>query len=189
MHVEKSLIERCIKEERKAQFELYKACYGLMMQVCLRYQKNKEDAQALTNEAFLKVCDKIGTYREEVPFENWVRRITINTSIDQFRKNKNKEAHSDTQDTSESYWESKMTDVNLAEEEMNAESLRALIKALPPISQQVFNLCVLDGYDYEEVSKMLEMTESTCRWHVHFARKKLQEMIKKTFQTIQTVEL
>ena len=82
-----------------------------------------------------------------------------------------------------------MTDVNLAEEEMNAKSLRALVKSLPPISQQVFNLCVIDGYDYAEVAVLLNVSEATCRWHVHFSRKKLQELIKTTFQTTETVLL
>ncbi|GAB5539466.1 MAG: hypothetical protein Salg2KO_15690 [Salibacteraceae bacterium] len=189
MNVTPDLISRCIKAERKAQYELYRECYGPMLKITLRYKRNEEDAQALLNQAFLKVCDKIETYRMEVGFEHWVKRITINTAIDDYRRNRRDKEHFDTQDLSESYWESKMTSVNIAEQEMNAESLRALIKALPPISQQVFNLCVLDGYDYAEVSNQLEITESTCRWHVHFARKKLQELIKKTFQTTQTVAI
>lgn len=189
MEVSEDLINRCKKEERKAQFELYRVCYGPMMQICLRYQKNIEDAKSLVNQAFLKVCDKIETYRSEVPFEFWIRRITINAAIDAYRKDKSQREHYNSQDLSEHYWESKMSDVNLAEEEMNAESLRALVKTLPPISQQVFNLCVIDGYDYAEVATMLNVTEATCRWHVHFSRKKLQELIKKTFQTMQTVLL
>jgi RNA polymerase sigma factor (sigma-70 family) len=183
MAIASALIERCIKNERKAQFELYKECYGMMMQICLRYLSNNDDAKALVNQAFLKVCDKIESYRSEVEFEHWVKRITINTAIDDYRKSKSKREHFDTRDMNESYWESQMTSVNLGEAEMNAESLRALIHTLPPISQQIFNLCVLDGYDYTEVSEMLGVTESTCRWHVHFARKKLQELVKITFET------
>ncbi|MEZ4721083.1 MAG: RNA polymerase sigma factor [Flavobacteriales bacterium] len=187
MKVSEDLILRCSRDERKAQFELYRECYGQMMQICLRYQKNRDDAQAILNEAFLKVCDKIGTYKAEVPFEFWMRRITINTCIDNYRKNKAKNEHIDHQDVSENYWASKMTTVNTAETEMNAESLRALINSLPPISQQVFNLCVLDGYEYAEVAEMLSISEATCRWHVHFSRKKLQELIKTTFNISQPV--
>lgn len=183
MDIHPDLIKRCIKNERKAQFALYKECYGMMMQICLRYQSNDDDAKALVNQAFLKVCDKIDTYRSEIGFDHWVKRITINTAIDEYRRTKNKKAHFNTQDMNESYWESQMTTVNLVEAEMNAESIRALIQTLPPISQQVFNLCVLDGYDYTEVSKMLSVTEATCRWHIHFARKKLQELVKITFET------
>lgn len=188
MKVEKALIQRCINGERKAQFELYKECYALMMKICMRYQNNADDAKPMVNEAFLKVCDKIDSYQTNVPFEYWLRRITINTVIDNYRKDRKKKEHFNTEDTSESYWESKMTETNLAEKEMNAEALRALIRTLPPISQQVFNLCVLDGYDYAEISEMLSISESTCRWHVHFSRKKLQELIQKKFKpTTQTV--
>ena len=52
---------------------------------------------------------------------------------------------------------------------------------------QVFNLCVLDGYEYGEVAELLETSEATCRWHVHFARKKLQQLVKKTLQTTESV--
>jgi len=189
MQVDASIIEACVNGERKAQFELYKACYAPMLKICLRYHRNNEDARALVNQAFLKVCENIRRYKKEVPFEYWIKRITINTVIDDYRKNRKKKEHFDAQDMNERYWEARMTDINLGENEMNAESLRALIRMLPPVSQQVFNLCVLDGYDYSEVSKMLGITDATCRWHVHFSRKKLQELIKKTFQQMHSLLL
>jgi len=92
IEIHSDLIERCKKNEREAQFELYKECYGMMMQICLRYLSNHDDAKALVNQAFLKVCDKIDTYKPEVAFQNWVKRITINTAIDDCRKSKNKKA-------------------------------------------------------------------------------------------------
>lgn len=183
MQVNSTIIQGCINGERKAQFELYKICYGPMMKICLRYHHNREDAKALVNESFLKVCERIDTWRNSVPFELWIRRITVNTTIDHYRKNRNKNEAFQTHDTSEQFWESKMTSVNIAEAEMTADGLRALIHSLPPISQQVFNMCVLDGYDYDEVAQMLSISESTCRWHVHFARKKLQELVHKYFHT------
>lgn len=189
VHVDSSVIEGCIRGERKAQFELYKACYATMLKICMRYQRNNEDARALVNQAFLKVCDHIGRYKKEVPFEFWIKRITINTVIDDYRKNRKKNEWFDSHDMSERYWEAKMSDTNMGDAELNAESLRALIRTLPPMSQQVFNLCVLDGYDYSEVAKMLHITDATCRWHVHFSRKKLQELIKKTFQHMHSLLL
>ena len=86
MNIEKHLLEGCIRGERKAQYELYKLCYGILMAVCFRYERNKEDAEFLLNKAFLKILNNLESYSSSVPFEAWIRRITINTAIDEYRK-------------------------------------------------------------------------------------------------------
>lgn len=176
--IKKELIKRCLKGERKAQFELYKACYGPMMRVCLRYQNDDQEAMHVLNQAFLNVCTKLSQYRDEVVFESWVKRITINACIDEYRKNKKR--NDQTQSLTEQDYNtiSIAPSFNIADQELNAEFLRNLIRSLPKTSQQVFNLVVLDGYSYEEVSDLLDVNETTCRWHVHHARKTLQEMLQ-----------
>ncbi len=82
-----------------------------------------------------------------------------------------------------------MTASNEGSQSMDAESLRSLIRSLPSVSQKVFNMAVLDGFPYNEVAKSLEISEATCRWHVHFARKTLQTMLKKSMNTLTTVLL
>jgi len=158
------------------------------MKVCLRYKKNKEDAHSLLNLSFLKILDGLKSLDQASPFEPWIRRIAINTAIDEFRKNKK---HSDTelQNFSEEYWSGRLSEANQADEEFNAEQLRNLIRTLPDISQQVFNLCVLDGFGYDEIASKLDITEATCRWHVHFARKTLKALISKGKLMINTVML
>ena len=179
MNVDKALIDRCIKQERKAHYELYKECYAYMMKICLRYKKNDEDAKSIVNQAFLKVCQKIEIYEEKSPFNLWVRRITINQVIDEFRKEKK---HTDNLDYSDfDYLPSAKDNFSFNEgaQELDAEALRNMIRSLPETSQQVFNLCVLDGYSYEEVAQELTISEATCRWHVFNSRKVLREMIEK----------
>lgn len=133
----------------------------------------------ILNQAFLNICTKLEPYREEVVFESWVKRITINACIDEYRRNKRRSEQTQSLDDAEMNGASVAIDLNLGDLELNAASLREIIRKLPETSMQVFNLAVLDGYPYEEVSKMLEMSEATCRWHVHHARKKLQEMIRR----------
>ncbi len=69
------------------------------------------------------------------------------------------------------------TSLNEADVNLDAEELRLMIEKLPELSQKVFNLCVLDGYEYSEASEMLGIAESTIRWHVHNSRQKLKKMI------------
>jgi RNA polymerase sigma-70 factor (ECF subfamily) len=88
MIVDQELIQLCKKEDRRAQFNLYKQCYGILMAVCLRYERNKEDAEELVNMGFLKIVTKLDKYNSSIPFEAWIRRIMINTVIDEFRRRK-----------------------------------------------------------------------------------------------------
>ncbi len=178
MNIDKSLIDRCIKQERRAQFELYKQCYAFMMKICLRYQKNDDDAKAIVNQSFLKVCDKLETYESKAPFSLWLRRITINTVIDEFRKNKKHKDNLDYTDFDYFPPTNEHVSFNEGAQQLDAETLRTMIRTLSETSQQVFNLCILDGYSYEEVADMLQITEATCRWHVFNSRKLLKELIE-----------
>lgn len=149
------------------------------MQVALRYQKNREDAQSLVNQGLLKVFSALsnGKYDGATPFEFWMRRIMINTVIDEYRKAKKHQEH--TQQVEDISTVSHLGGSSLNEGDVNldADELRMMITRLPDLSQKVFNLCVLDGYEYAEVSEMLGVSESTTRWHVHNSRQKLKQMI------------
>jgi RNA polymerase sigma-70 factor (ECF subfamily) len=187
VRIDKILIQRCLEGERKAQFELYRECYAPMMQVCLRYQNNDQDAMHILNQAFLSICTKLDQYREEVVFESWVKRITINACIDEYRRNKTRNGSTDSLDDEgpSKHFDSSVQ--NLAELELDAAALRTMIRRLPATTQQVFNLAILDGYPYDEVSEILDITETTCRWHVHHARKKLQEMLLRDEQEVKNI--
>ena len=87
MELDNSFIKKLINKDRRAQLELYKKCFGILMSVAYRYKKNKEDAKSLSITSFLKVLSNIETYKPSIPFNAWIRRIAINTAIDDFRKN------------------------------------------------------------------------------------------------------
>lgn len=182
MNIEAQLLERCIRGERKAQYELYKLCYGILMAVCFRYERNKEDAEFLLNKAFLKILNNLESYSSSVPFEAWIRRITINTAIDEYRKSQRSKVD---------YVEEPMQlaslsemDYNDADKKFDAEELLALIQKLPPVSQKVFNLYIIDGYNHKEIAEQLGMSEGTSKWHLSSARKKLQEMMRKLMDNV-----
>ncbi len=67
MDIDKELLQACIREERRAQFELYKCCYSVLMSVCLRYERNKEDAEFMLNKVFYKILTHLDRYDEKAP--------------------------------------------------------------------------------------------------------------------------
>ncbi|QQR85620.1 MAG: RNA polymerase sigma factor [Flavobacteriales bacterium] len=172
--MEKSLIERCIRKEPKAQYELYRALHHMMMGICTRYERNKQDAVATMNAGFLKILERIGERRPEVPFDAWARRIMINTVIDAFRRNKERKATETHDGPLES---SDQADANDYLKNMEAEAFAELLLRLPPMSRSVFNLFAVDGYSHAEIATMLGMSEGTSKWHVNHARGILQRAI------------
>ncbi|KAB1062813.1 RNA polymerase sigma factor [Salibacter halophilus] len=178
MIVDQELIQLCKKEDRKAQFTLYKQCYGILMAVCLRYERNKEDAEELVNMGFLKIVTKLDKYNSDIPFEAWIRRIMINTVIDEFRKRKKEQETIEYTDFDDQHHH-RQVEMNDADLRFDAEELELMLQNLPNVTQKVFNLHVIDGYSHKEVSDMLSISVGTSKWHVSNARKLLKEQIEK----------
>jgi RNA polymerase sigma-70 factor (ECF subfamily) len=88
MNIQPQLIALCIKQDRKAEYELYRLSYSYLMSICMRYARDKDTASEILNMGYLKILKSLRTYKPEVPFKAWVRRIMINTLIDEYRKNK-----------------------------------------------------------------------------------------------------
>lgn len=172
--VHDSLIARCIRKDGKAEHELYRELYPLMMSICSRYERNRQDAAARMNEGFLKVLLNLGKRRPEVPFEAWVRRIVINTVIDHYRKERERKA----QETMEAPMEVNTgSEVNDYLRTMEAEAFAELLQHVPETSRKVFNLFVIDGYNHGEIGKLLGISAGTSKWHVSHARQLLQQAI------------
>ena len=178
MVLDKSLLKDCQNNERRAQFELYHKCYGILMAICLRYYKNSNDAEEALNMGFLKIVTKLDKYNSDVPFEAWIRRIMINTIIDEFRKNKKGKETIEYTDFNGVY-ESKTVNYNEADLKFEAEELEIMIKTLPPVSQKVFNMHVIDGYSHKEIAELMEISIGTSKWHVSNARKILRGLVEK----------
>ncbi|MCB0567566.1 MAG: sigma-70 family RNA polymerase sigma factor, partial [Phaeodactylibacter sp.] len=182
-----TLLEDCIRGERKAQFKLHRLCFPVLMGICMRYRKSEQEAASMLNVGFLKVLDNLDKYKSNVPFEAWIRRIMINVLIDDFRKNRKVRELIEYTDFSESFTSEPPIDFNEAEKQFDAEQLEAFIQALPSVSQKAFNLFAIDGYTHKEIAELLNISEGTSKWHVSFARKKLQEMMQRPAKSSRVV--
>lgn len=178
--VDPALIAACIRRDRRAEERLYRVLHPLMLSICSRYERNRQDAVARMNEAYLKVLLNLEKRGPEVPFEAWVRRIVINTMIDHFRKER---VQRDTERLDALPVASEAG--NTANEylaRMEAEAFAELLRQVPEMSRRVFNLFALDGYTHAEIGDMLGISTGTSKWHVAHARQLLREALRKSQQ-------
>ena len=170
------LIKSVIKKNRKAQLEFYRTYFGFLMSVAYKYYKNQEDAAAIVNTAFLKIFDNLDKYNFSSPIEPWMKRITVNHIIDEFRKNKK---HNETfiDSINESYTE--LDNLNEIETDIEDEVVLTILEQLPNATKNVFCLYAIDGYSHKEISELLGISYETSKWHVKEARKKLKELLSK----------
>jgi RNA polymerase sigma factor (sigma-70 family) len=182
MKVDLDLITACLNKERRAEYELYKETYSYLMSVCYRYVNSTDEAKEMLNIGFLKILNNLDKYKPEIPFKAWIRKVMINTLIDEYRK---KKIHNEKIKYVENYIETPNDfDLSPSLVGMDADQINGFIKKLPPMSQKVFNLFAIDGYSHKEISNMLNMSEGTSKWHINFSRTKLKEMILNVVSSI-----
>ena len=187
MNIELDLITACIRKERKAQYELYKLTYRYLMSICIRYSKSYEEAQEALNTGFLKILNNLEKYQSTVPFKAWIRRVQINVLIDEYRKQKK---HSENIKYVEDFEEIPVAAaLNDAIAKMDVEEIHKLIVQLPPMSQKVFNLFVIDGFEHKEIANLLGISEGTSKWHLHSSREQLKVLLNKMAFTVKTLFL
>jgi RNA polymerase sigma factor (sigma-70 family) len=167
------LISACRNNNRKAQLELYKFFSRRMYNTSLRIVKNRVLAEDVVQEVFINAFKSLDKYKGEVPFDAWLRRIVINRSIDELRK-ENKYLFDSVDDwivTEETYYE------NTDYEETNRliKIIKEKLNELPHGYRVILSLFYLEGYDHEEISLILGISQSTSRSQLTRAIKKLKE--------------
>jgi len=167
------LVAGCKKGDRLAQEKLYRSFYGAMMNICIRYTKNEADATEVLNTGFYKVFKNIHSYTAtKATAYTWIRTIIINTCLNFIRS---KERQVNTAEAGES------TDIQIDAEamvQMGSDEILSLVRQLPPATQAVFNLYIVDGYNHKEIAAMLQISEGTSKWHLSEARRTLQKQLK-----------
>jgi RNA polymerase sigma factor (sigma-70 family) len=175
MEIQKELIERCLKGDRKAENELYKILYSFLMSICRRYIRQDEKAREMLNIGFCRTLMNIDKYRPVAPFQYWARRIMVNVLINE---NKKERLHYGNHNYVENYHDDeKYSGINNAIERFDMSRIAMYIENLPAASRQVFNLFIIDGYTHKEIAGMLGISEGTSKWHLNASREKLKEML------------
>lgn len=167
-------IEGCKKYDRRSQQQLYMYFYEAMMNMCVRYTKNEQDAEHVLNAAFFRVFKSIEQYNPaKGSLYTWVHKIVTNCCI-YYIKSKHRNI--------ETIELENISDLHIEPEifaKMNDATIIQLVRNLPPATQAVFNMYVVDGYKHKEIAKFLEVSENTSKWHLNEARKRLKQDIHK----------
>ena len=158
---------------RRMQEELYRRFSPRMYGVCLRYASNAEEAEDILQEGFIKVFKKLGSFRGDGSFEGWVRRIFVNTAIEQFRR---KRYLLPVTEKEENTIEGKYFSIL---DELAEKDILALVQELSPGYRTVFNMYVVEGYTHKEIADMLGISEGTSKSQLSRAKVILQDMVKK----------
>jgi RNA polymerase sigma factor (sigma-70 family) len=166
----KKLIKQCADNDRKAQEEIYQLFSGKLFSICLKYSKNKQEAQDNFQDGFVTIFEKIGQFKFNGSFEGWMKRVMINTVLLKYR---NKTVlNIVTEDIPDEVI------VDIDDDEISLDFLLNLIQSLPDRYRMVFNLYVLDGHSHKEISKMLQIAEGTSKSNLARARAILKQKIE-----------
>lgn len=168
---EQQLVDGCIREDRKCQEQLWNLYATKLLTVSIRYCQNREDAEDVLMEAFVKIFDNMSAFRGQSSLETWMRRIVVNTSINKIRSRKFTESI-DNEVLHIGYSDNSF-------DAMDAKLLMGMLESLPVGYRMVFNLFAIEGYSHKEIAELLSIDEGTSRSQLAKARKSLQDMIEK----------
>ncbi|MFN8155366.1 MAG: RNA polymerase sigma factor [Bacteroidia bacterium] len=171
---DEQLLEAILRQDAKAQRLLYERFARKMFGVCLRYTRSREEAEDYLQDGFLKIFQKISSFKGEGSLEGWIRRVIVNTCLDHIRQQK-------------LLW-NELDEVNEPSEDaevldkLQASDLLELIRQLPPGFRTVFNLFAIEGYSHKEIGEMLSISEGTSKSQFARARMHLVEKVNRLQQ-------
>ncbi len=166
------LYERCKKNEPKAQRELYDLFKAKLMGLCRRYTRNREEAEDVLQESFIKIFTRFQQVSSAEKVESWLKSVAVRTAIDHYNRNKREKDILEPNDAS-------MLNVEaLSIDHVSDEYLVTLINLLPDKCRMVFNLFEVEGYSHTEIATMMNITESTSRSQLHYAKTLLKEKLR-----------
>ncbi len=171
-HTEEELVKGCLDNDRSVQEQLYRRFLPAMMQMCLRYTSDRDEALTIVNDGFLRVFKKIHLYGFKGSLEGWIRKVVWHSLSDYYRK------------------KSRSLQVMMLEERdaptvasgtsiLYAEDIMKLVELLPPATKEVFRLYAIEGFSHAEIGGQLGISDGTSKWHLSVARQKLKELLEK----------
>ena len=159
----------CLKGNRRARELFYRRYYGKLVGIPRRYVGNADDANAVLNQAFLRIFQSLDQYRDKGSFSGWMSTIVFRTTMSHLRSQKRQQ---DTVSIEEAYHDPPCHGgIN---DQHNVEAIYAEIARLPTALRSVFSLYVIDNFSHDEISKILRISVANSRWRLNQARSKLR---------------
>lgn len=183
MQETRNLIEGCLKEDRHSQNSLYELLSKKMFIVCLRYSKNREEAEEILQEGFMKIFQFIHQYNNTGSFEGWASKIMVNCALQRYRSKK----HLHAVVSIDSVQEDNMISEENAISKIGTKELLSMVQKLSPVYRMVFNLYVFEGFKHKEIAKLLNISEGTSKSNLSDARALLQKAVNNSLQSSQNL--
>lgn len=177
---ETQLIAALKRGESRAHKVAYERFSGRMLAVCMRYCANRDDAEEVMIDGFMRVFEKISQFREDGSFEGWIRRVMVTESLMFLRKNKQWRQEIPIDDVTAE------PDYAWADTAIHENDLLRMVNQLPDGYRTVFNLYAIEGYNHAEIAELLGISEGTSKSQLSRARAILQATIAKAEQEQQT---
>lgn len=174
-HNIESLIALCNKGNQLAQLEVYNRYNKAMYNIALRIVKNTAEAEDVMQESFIAAFDKLDSFKGEASFGAWLKRIVVNNSIVQYRKN---QRYTELPE----YGMAEATEeMGMTEEDYNAVRTSQLMKSMDNLHdsyRNILNLHFIEGYDYEEICEIMEISYANCRTLISRAKESLRKNLQ-----------
>lgn len=167
------IVEKCRQNDRKAQLKLYNQYCNGMLIIAQRFVKNTMEAEDVVQESFIKAFAKLEQYKAEVTFGAWLKRIVINKSIDALKSNKQRLV--DLEDV-----QLKVVDEDddwNVDSTLTIDEVKVAIQKLPEKYKYVVMLYLIEGYDHQEISEILNISEVASRTQLSRGKTKLKELL------------
>lgn len=168
-----NVVEKCKANDRSAQLQLYrKYCEGMYI-VAMRFVKDADDAEDVLQEAFIKAFQKIHQFKGDVTFGAWLKRIVINKCIDFLKAKKEHLVSLD-----EKYMHVKDDDNWDIAATITMDQIKKAIDGLQATYRCVVLMYLIEGYDHQEISQVLDISETACRTRLLRGKAILKEVLK-----------
>lgn len=173
----------CLRNDNKSKEMVYKSFYGYLMAIILRYVKERDDAEELVNDVFIKIFNAVNQFNfpknkeeHQKAFKAWISKIASRTAIDFLRSKRSLLSIDEVVEEKEP-----LTEINIITA-LNVKDILKLLDALPEIQRLIFNLYEIEGFSHDEISKSLNIPESSSRVYLTRAKNKLRMLYSKTIE-------
>lgn len=167
------IIDGCRKRNSKSQQLLYEMFAPVLLGICRRYVNNISEAEDILQDGFVKIFFNIDNYSAKGTFENWMKKIMINTAITHYHKNLKHNQNIDIDNVNEGDF----SPGDITSEIFSANELLEIINTLPQGYKMVFNLYAIEGYKHKEIAEILHIDENTSKSQYARARKWIQNKL------------
>lgn len=175
------LLKGCLKHNEKAKEMMYKSFYGYIMAIVLRYVNDRDEAEEVVNDCYVKIFKHLGTFtlpetNTEIlkAFKGWASKISSRTSIDFLRSKKPSMYMEDIDDIQQP-----ITEVNVITK-LNVQDILSLLNQLPPVQKIIFNMYEIEGFSHDEIAEQLGISGSASRVYLTRAKSKLRELYSRS---------